>query len=162
MSLNYISSKDGGRVFFYDLRKMCKGIKMKYINELIAAISTEDFYKTEDILDKVIQEDDSIEYVDALLKYMEENPLIEYGMPGPVVHFAERYYQKGYEQLLFDSLSNKPTQHTLWMLNRIINSPTLVDKEKYITLLRDISTDATVDENVRQDADKYLDYQICK
>ena len=48
------------------------------------------------------------------------------------------------------------------MLNRIINSPTLVDKEKYITLLRDISTDATVDENVRQDADKYLDYQIGK
>ncbi len=132
---------------------------MKYFAELIEAVSSEDFSDTEDVLAKVIGNDDSIEYAAALLKYMEENPYIDYGMPGPVVHYIERYYQKGYEQLLYESLLKKPTQHTLWMLNRIINSPALADKDKYMSLLRSISADKTIEENVRHDAQRFMDYQ---
>ena len=132
---------------------------MKYFAELIEAVSSEDFSDTEYVLAKVIGNDDSIEYAAALLKYMEENPSIDYGMPGPVVHYIERYYQKGYEQLLYESLLKKPTQHTLWMLNRIINSPALTDKDKYMSLLRSISADETIEENVRHDAQRFLDYQ---
>lgn len=79
---------------------------MKYLDELIKAISAEDFYETEEVLEKVTQEDDSIEYVKSLLKYMEENPYIDYGMPGPIVHYIENYYQKGYEELLYDSITD--------------------------------------------------------
>lgn len=135
---------------------------MKYLDELIKAISAEDFYETEEVLEKVTQEDDSIEYVKSLLKYMEENPYIDYGMPGPIVHYIENYYQKGYEELLYDSITDRPTQHTLWMLNRIINAPKLTDKDKYMSLLRKISVDESIDPNVRKDAKSFFDFQNSK
>ncbi|MBQ4220938.1 MAG: hypothetical protein II666_15450 [Butyrivibrio sp.] len=54
-----------------------------------------------------------------LFVFMENNPNIDYGMPGPIVHFMESYYKKGYEDELLKSVKRKPTQHTVWMLNRI-------------------------------------------
>jgi hypothetical protein len=132
---------------------------MKYLEELIKAISSEDFYETEEVLEKIIRDDESVEYVEAILKYMEENPYIDYGMPGPVVHYMEKYYKKGYEKLLYESLSNKPTPHTVWMLNRLINDPSLPEKEEYMSLLCKISDDDSIDESVRNDAKHFLDYQ---
>ena len=132
---------------------------MNYYEEIIEAISDEDFYATEEILDKITEDDGSIEYVDAILRFMESNPNVDYGMPGPVVHYIERYFLQGYEQLLFESLTRKPIQHTLWMLNRILNSPKLEDREKYLTLLSKIASDESVDEAVRNDARKFMDYQ---
>ena len=132
---------------------------MKYYGELIDAMSNEDFYATEEVLEKITEDDDSIEYVGAILKFMEGNPYVDYGMPGPIVHYIERYYLRGYEQLLFESLTRNPIQHTLWMLNRILNSPKLEDKEKYLALLRSIELDDSVDDVVRNDARNFLDYQ---
>ena len=132
---------------------------MNSYEEIIKAISDEDFYATEEILDKITEDDGSIEYVDAILRFMESNPNVDYGMPGPVVHYIERYFLQGYEQLLFESLTRKPIQHTLWMLNRILNSPKLEDREKYLTLLSKIASDEFVDEAVRNDARKFMDYQ---
>jgi len=37
------------------------------------------------------------------------------------VHFVERFYQKGYEAKLLESIERRPTAHTVWMLNRLIN-----------------------------------------
>ncbi len=132
---------------------------MNYYEEIIEAISDEDFCATEEVLDKITEDDGSIEYVDAILRFMESNPNVDYGMPGPVVHYIERYFLQGYEQLLFESLTRKPIQHTLWMLNRILNSPKLEDREKYLTLLSKIASDESVDEAVRNDAKKFMDYQ---
>ena len=70
----------------------------------------------------------------------------DYGMPGLVVHYIERYFLQGYEQLLFESLTRKPIQHTLWMLNRILNFPKLEDRKKYLTLLSKIASDESVDD----------------
>jgi len=53
--------------------------------------------------------------------FMEEHPEIDYGTPGPLVHFLERFYKKGYEEQLVLSIRRKPTCHTIWMLNRLIN-----------------------------------------
>lgn len=87
---------------------------------------------------------------------MEKNLNVYYGMPGPTVHYAERFYLNGYEKLLYESLKRKPTQHTLWMLNRILNSPQLDDKDKYLTLLNDIASDASA--AVSAEARSFLEY----
>jgi hypothetical protein len=50
----------------------------------------------------------------------------ELGTPGPLVHTMESYVGT-YEQLLVDSIKRKPTDLTVWMVNRILNGP---DKEK--------------------------------
>ena len=92
--------------------------------------------KAEDILLTIEDEDCSIDYVDAILRFMESNSDLDYGMPGPVVHFVERFFMKGYETLLLESIKRTPTVHTLWMMNRIINSPKLVDRSKYLDALK--------------------------
>jgi hypothetical protein len=62
-----------------------------------------------------------IETVEPVLKFIESHPEIDFGNPGPLVHFVERFYGKGYEDRLVDSLRRKPTTLTAWMLNRVIN-----------------------------------------
>lgn len=59
--------------------------------------------------------------VEPILRFMEENPGLDFGSPGPLVHFVEKFYGAGYEAELLASLKRHPTPHTVWMLNRIIN-----------------------------------------
>ena len=132
---------------------------MKYDKQLFEAIVEEDFYKTNDILALICDEDENIEYVDKILKFMENNPDIDYGMPGPVVHYVEKFYMKGYEDLLLSSIERKPTIHTLWMLNRILNSPKLIDREKYIQVLKEVVDNSMESEDIRNEAKQYLQFQ---
>lgn len=132
---------------------------MKYAEELKKAILSEDFYETNEILSKVREEEDSFEYVSYLLQLMEENPDLDFGVPGPAVHFVEKFFQKGYEELLLESVTRRPTLHTLWMLNRIINSPALKDKEKYLDALKSISENENESDLVREEARSFLSYQ---
>ena len=73
---------------------------MKYYKELTAAIISEDFYLTDEIISKIKTEDDSIEYVTMILTFMENNPDIDYGMPGPIVHYVEKYCQDRYSDIV--------------------------------------------------------------
>jgi hypothetical protein len=52
---------------------------------------------------------------------MEDHSDLDFGTPGPLVHFVECFHRKGYESKLVESVERKPTSHTLWMLNRLIN-----------------------------------------
>ena len=132
---------------------------MKYCEELECAVLSEDFFETSEILSKVKEEADAFEYVGFLLKLMEENPELDFGIPGPAVHFVEKFFQKGYEELLLDSVSRRPTEHTLWMLNRIINSPALRDKEKYLSTLKSIAENENESDSVRKEASEFLSFQ---
>lgn len=132
---------------------------MKFYEQLIEVVKEEDFNKTNEVLSQIIQQDDSIEYVEELLRFMENNPNVDYGMPGPIVHYMERDYMEGYEDLLYESVKRKPTIHTLWMLNRIINSPELVNKSRYILLLESVSENQNEPEMIRNEALLYLQYQ---
>lgn len=132
---------------------------MKYIEELKNAIIDEDFYQTNEIIEKIKKENDAFEYVQLILEFMEENPEIDYGMPGPIVHFVETYYKKGYEELLLNSVEKIPTIHTLWMLNRVINDSNLIDKEKYIMTLVQAYKREDISQIVRNEIERFLKYQ---
>jgi hypothetical protein len=47
---------------------------------------------------------DDLSVIEPILRFMEDNPTVEFGMPGPLVHFVERFYRKGYEQKLLESV----------------------------------------------------------
>ena len=132
---------------------------MEYYEKLQKAILAEDEIETEDILYKIEEEDYSIDYVEAILRLMEENPDIDYGMPGPTVHFVESFFMRGYETLLLESIQRIPTLHTLWMLNRIVNSPKLADRKKYIEALKSITERNDISEEIRQEANDFLRFQ---
>lgn len=89
---------------------------------------------------------------------MEMNPSIDYGMPGPLVHFVETYFGRGYEQKLVDSVRRRPTEHTLWMLNRVINGAYSREAERhFIDVLREASKNELVDAYTQGVAASFLE-----
>jgi hypothetical protein len=71
-----------------------------------------------------------VESVQPILRFMEEYPTLDYGMPGPLVHFIEEFYLKGYEEELTESVDRKPTMMTVWMLNRVLNGTEETEKRQ--------------------------------
>lgn len=98
-----------------------------------------------------------IETVTPILQLMERHPLEDFGVPGALVHFVERYYRRGYEPLLAASLRRRPARHTLWMLSRIINGSE--EKGAYLQLMADIAADPRWKPELRARAQEYWDYQ---
>ena len=130
----------------------------KILEVLTENIKKEDFEAIYEILN-IIKEEDSMLYIEWILHFMEENPKIYYGMPGPIVHFMEKKYKKGYEKLLLESIKRKPTEHTVWMLNRILNDVNLEDRNVYMDVLKAIVKDSKYDEELRSLAKEFLEYQ---
>lgn len=130
----------------------------KILEVLTENIKKEDFEAIYEILN-IIKEEDSMLYIEWILHFMEENPKIDYGMPGPLVHFMEKKYKKGYEKLLLKSIKRKPTEHTVWMLNRILNDVNLEDRNVYMDVLKAIVKDSKYDEELRSLAKEFLEYQ---
>ncbi len=58
-----------------------------------------------------------IETVEPVLRFMEAHASIDFGSPGPLVHFVERFAGARYVEALIASLDRRPTSHTAWMMN---------------------------------------------
>lgn len=95
-----------------------------------------------------------INAVEPLLLLMERHPLSDFGMPGAIVHYVERFYKNGYEDLLISSVVRRPTLHTVWMMNRIKN--TGENSERYEKILRDILTKQDVEEEIKKSVKGFL------
>lgn len=135
---------------------------MQFLDELKSAVLNEDFYGTDEVLQKVCLEENAFSYVEPLLKLMEENPRLDFGIPGPATHFMEKFYGKGYENLLLESVKRCPTNQTLWMINRIINDPKLADRDTYMSVLADVAARDDIAPEVKADAQHFLEFQNSK
>ena len=125
------------------------------IKEIEDSIGSDDFELVmEDNIMKLEIQNVGIEAVEPLLQLMERHPLDDFGMPGAIVHFVERFYKKGYEELLVKSINRKPTMHTVWMLNRIINGSE--NKKEYIELMNDIIDCNDVEDEIRNQARAFV------
>ena len=107
-----------------------------------------------DCMAEIEENYNQLDSVQPLLRLMERHPLTDFGSPGPIVHFVERFYQKGYEEELLLSLKRMPTLHTVWMLNRLINGTD--QAEVYLDLLKEISENASYDKEIREEALHFL------
>ena len=107
-----------------------------------------------DCMEEIEENYNQLDSVQPLLRLMERHPLTDFGSPGPIVHFVERFYQKGYEEELLLSLKRMPTLHTVWMLNRLINGTN--QAEVYLDLLKEISENASYDKEIREEALHFL------
>jgi hypothetical protein len=88
---------------------------------------------------------------------MEEYPVIDFGTPGPLVHFLERFYGQGYEDKLILSIQRKPTAHTLWMLNRLINGArSHEEKDRLIALMERATTNPAAHVDAIEQATRFL------
>ena len=107
-----------------------------------------------DCMEEIEENYNQLDSVQPLLRLMERHPLTDFGSPGPIVHFVERFYKKGYEEELLLSLKRMPTLHTVWMLNRIINGTD--QAEVYLELLKEISENASYNKEIREEALHFL------
>ena len=107
-----------------------------------------------DCMEEIEEKYNQLDSVQPLLRLMERHPLTDFGSPGPIVYFVERFYQKGYEEELLLSLKRMPTLHTVWMLNRLINGTD--QAEVYLELLKEISDNTSYDKEIREEALHFL------
>jgi hypothetical protein len=99
-----------------------------------------------------------IEAVEPVLRFMEEHPNIDFGMPGPLVHFVERFYGSGYQEKLLESLVRKPTPMTIWMLNRVINGTREPEiRRQLIASMERTRTNPLADREAIQWANRFLE-----
>jgi hypothetical protein len=82
-------------------------------------------------------------------------------MPGPLVHFVERFYRRGYEQKLVESVATKPTYHTVWMMNRLINGEKeQAKRQEYIDVLAGVSKNQDADAATVERARHFLSLHV--
>lgn len=74
----------------------------------------------------------------ALFDLLEKYPDFNFGEPGKVIHIMEKYEDKIYAPLLFNSLKRQPTKYTIWMLSRYLNSISEDKQQEGIDLLKEI------------------------
>lgn len=123
------------------------------------AVLGENLFETYQIVEKIEKEQDSFAYVELMFRSMEENPDVDFGLPGPIVTFIESSYEKGCQKLLLDSVRRKPMGYTIWMINWIMNISDVRDKQMYVDLLRELLDRNDIGEDVRNRIIEYIDYQ---
>jgi hypothetical protein len=113
--------------------------------------------KSQELVDGGLAQGVDCEAVEPVLRFMESHPTLDYGAPGALTHFIERFWRHGYEEKLLASVRRRPTEHTTWLLNRVING----EKDEavrgtYIAVMRAIAIDAAIEEQARLSASQFL------
>ena len=125
------------------------------IKEMEERIDSDDFEEVQENCMYEIEEANlGIDAVEPLLLLMERHPLSDFGIPGAIVHYVERFYKNGYEDLLISSVARRPTLHTVWMINRIKNADE--NAEKYEKILKDILAKQDVEEEIKNSVKGFL------
>jgi hypothetical protein len=106
-------------------------------------------------IEKLEHTPNGLDSVEPILRLMEENESVDFGMPGPLAHFLETFYQNGYEERLEQSLGRRPTMHTLWMLNRLINGSSGSAKDRFVRVLDQVIARAGLSNEIRQSAEEF-------
>lgn len=65
--------------------------------------------------------DQPFDAVELIFKLIENSPTIDFGSPGPLGSFMEKFYRCGYEEQLVASLKRKPTEYTIALMFRVLN-----------------------------------------
>lgn len=104
-----------------------------------------------------------VEAVQPVLELMQKYPLVEFGTPGALTHFIEKFYKENssyYESILQQSVQKQPSIHTLWLLNRVINGTSAETAQVLIQTLKFIAEDTAEDAAIRMAAESFLQYHV--
>ena len=120
-----------------------------------AAKPCEEYYIEDDLIDAINQYPEPFELVEPILEIIGTNPLVDFGMPGDLVHFVEQFYKHGYEELLISSVRKNPTPHNIWMVHRCYNDTENPKREMFAELMRDLKNDSSVSAEIKNSIDEF-------
>lgn len=129
----------------------------KLLGEIEELIETDYFeYDAEEKFEQLEQAGAGIEILPQLFQIMERHPVQYIGMPGPLVDYIENF-SPAHEEYLVESVKRRPTIHTVLMMNRCINGNS--DRKEYISLLKAVSENSEIEQEIRDDAQGYVEFQ---
>jgi len=114
-----------------------------------AITEDQEFELADEIVDAMEASPQPFDLVAPILELIANHPEVDFGSPGELVHFVEKFYHQGYEDLLLESVLKSSTVHNIWMLHRCYNDndPNLVRQIQ--TLVGELKKDETLDSQVR-------------
>ena len=114
-----------------------------------AITEDQEFELADEVMDAMGAYPQPFDLVAPILDFISKHPEVDFGSPGELVHFVEKFYHKGYEDLLLESVQKNPTVHNIWMLHRCCNDndPNLVPQIQ--ALVGEFKKDKTLDSQVR-------------
>ena len=114
-----------------------------------AITEDQEFELADEIVDAMEASPQPFDLVAPILELIANHPEVDFGSPGELVHFVEKFYHQGYEDLLLESVLKSPTVYNIWMLHRCYNDndPNLVRQIQ--TLVEELKKDKTLDSQVR-------------
>ena len=124
-------------------------------NEIIISLQNginpyEEYYVEDEIMEAMLEYPNPFELVAPILEIIESNPYIDFGTPGDLVHFVEKFYKKGYEELLLKSVRKNPTMHNIWMLHRCYIDEDNPLHSKFSLLIKEIKEDKSVSSKIKE------------
>ena len=114
-----------------------------------AITEDQEFELADEIVDAMEAYPQPFDLIDPVLDFISKHPEVDFGSPGYLVHFVERFYHQGYEDLLMEVVGKNPTLHNIWMLHRCCNDndPNLVPQIQ--ALVGELKKDKTLDLQIR-------------
>lgn len=124
-------------------------------NEIIISLQKginpyEEYYIEDEVMEAMLEYPNPFELVAPILEIIESNPDIDFGTPGDLVHFVEKFYKKGYEELLLKSVRKNPTMHNIWMLHRCYIDEDNPLHSKFAFLIKEIKEDESVPSKIKK------------
>ena len=92
-----------------------------------------------------------------LLRFMCENPTLDYGMPGALVRFIESFPEDVYVDDLIQTIQKQPTEHNTWMLLRIMNTWNSPRQKEYIAVMKSALSHPNISEELMEDLKEDLE-----
>jgi len=143
--------------------KVEKGKDIMTKNEIIISLQNginpyEEYYVEDEIMEAMLEYPNPFELVAPILEIIESNPDIDFGTPGDLVHFVEKFYKKGYEELLLKSVRKNPTMHNIWMLHRCYIDEDNPLHSKFSLLIKEIKEDKSVSSKIKEVIDDITGY----
>ena len=124
-------------------------------NEIIISLQKginpyEEYYIEDEVMEAMLEYPNPFELVAPILEIIESNPDIDFGTPGDLVHFVEKFYKKEYEELLLKSVRKNPTMHNIWMLHRCYIDEDNPLHSKFSLLIKEIKEDKSVSSKIKE------------
>ena len=130
--------------------------KEQIINALKDAVKPyEEYYIDDEVEDAINTYSNPYEFVAPILEIIADNPSVDFGMPGELVHFVEQFYKNGYEELLIASVSKKPTPHNIWMLHRCYNDINNPQRDKFAEVIKNLKKEKSVSAGIQEAIDEF-------
>lgn len=92
--------------------------------------------------------EEPLTYVQPILDIIASHPDIDFGTPGELVYFVEKFSNQGYEELLIESVKQSPTPHNIWMLHRCYNDPSDPRHDTYKSVIEKIRNNPDTHEDI--------------